>query len=84
MKQNFKMITILLIGIVIGISINIASFAEKGIYAVKSKYTLLINSKPTYFSLYDIEGEQYIDVSDLNVLSLDVQRDSKKTFNKTI
>ena len=32
MKQNFKMITILLIGIVIGISINIASFAEKGIY----------------------------------------------------
>lgn len=82
MKQNFKMITILLIGIVIGISINIASFAEKGIYAVKSKYTLLINSKPTYFSLYDIEGEQYIDVSDLNVLSLDVQRDSKnKTYN---
>ena len=70
MKQNFKMITILLIGIVIGISINIASFAEKGIYAVKSKYTLLINSRPTYFSLYDIEGEQYIDLSDLNVLQL--------------
>ena len=60
MKKQIKFITLILIGIMIGMSIKSISFTEKGIFAVKSKFKIFVNSEQVNMETYDINGETYI------------------------
>jgi len=84
MKKNFKIIATLFIGILIGLGISDNSFSEKGIYAVKSNFKVLIDSKPVRINAYEINDKPYISLYELDniILPIDFEANYKnKTYN---
>lgn len=85
MKKQIKFITLILIGIMIGMSIKSISFTEKGIFAVKSKFKIFVNSEQVNMKTYDINGETYINFDDLQYYKSDLPIYVETNYkNKTI
>ena len=85
MKKQIKFITLIFIGIIIGISIKSISFTEKGILAVKSKFKIFVNSEQVNMKTYDINGETYIQLDDLQYYKSDLPIYVETNYrNKTI
>ena len=85
MKKQIKFITLILIGIMIGMSIKSISFTEKGIFAVKSKFKIFVNSEQVNMKTYDINGETYIKFDDLQYYKSDLPIYVETNYkNKTI
>ena len=85
MKKQIKFITLIFIGIMIGISIKSISFTEKGIVAVKSGFKILVNSEQVNMKTYDINGETYIQLDNLHYYKSDLPIYVETNYkNKTI